>query len=86
MNSMIWYSIMTLIFMSETLERENLTLNDIINIEYYEVITNVVQRNNKGGKCAIIVNTKNYYVKHTYGHMSNICPNPITVPIVVGMV
>jgi hypothetical protein len=62
------------VVMCETWERQNLTLDQIINIENFKIITNVVQRTNAGGKTAIFVNEDKYFVKE-------ICPNPITVPI-----
>ena len=37
------------IFMSESWERENKTLGEIVNLEDHEVISNVHQREGKGG-------------------------------------
>ena len=68
-----------LIMMSETWERENLKLSEILKLDNYQVVTNVVQRRNRGGKSAIIVNTDKYYIKE-------LCPDPITVPIGVEVV
>ena len=51
------------IFMSESWERENKTLGEIVNLEDHEVISNVHQREGKGGRPALIVNKKKYDVK-----------------------
>ena len=56
---------------SESWERENYTLRQI---ENFKVLTNVKQREFKGGKPAILVNEEKYHVKE-------LCPDPITVPI-----
>ena len=60
--------------MSETWERENLTLDQVLNVENFEIISNVKQREFRGGKPAILVNKDKFYVKR-------LCPDPITVPI-----
>ena len=52
-----------LVFVSESWERQNVLLKDIINLEHYEVISNVHQRNNDGGRPAIIANKEKYDVK-----------------------
>ena len=52
-----------IVFMSESWERENKTLLEIVKLEDHEVISNVHQRKGKGGRPAIIVNTKKYDVK-----------------------
>ena len=57
----------------------NLKLSEILKLDNYQVVTNVVQRSNRGGKSAVIVNTDKYYVKE-------LCPDPITVPIGVEVV
>ena len=62
------------VLMSETWERDNLALHQVIVIENFQIITNVVQRQNRGGKTAIFVNEDKYYVKQ-------LCPDIITVPI-----
>ena len=51
-------------FVTETWEREQLTLNDIMHFDTHEVFTNIVQREGVGGKAALIINTEKYYVKH----------------------
>ena len=63
-----------LICMSESWDRENYRLDEVIQIEDYKVISNVRQRDCKGGKPAIIVNEKKFVVRP-------LCPDPITVPI-----
>ena len=52
-----------LIFMSESWEREKLSLQDIIKLEDYQVISNVFQRKGMGGRPAIIVNRKKYDIQ-----------------------
>ena len=68
-----------LCLMSESWERENLKLDKIIRLENFEIITNVVQRKESGGKPAIIVNSEKYFVKR-------LCPEHITVPIGIEIV
>ena len=68
-----------LCLMSESWERDNLTLRDIITLENYDILTNVVQRSGTGGKPAIIVNNDKFYIKP-------LCPDPITVPIGIEIV
>ena len=45
-----------LLFMSESWERENLQLQDIIHLDDHIVISNVYQRKGKGGRPALVVN------------------------------
>ena len=45
-----------LVFMSESWERDSLTLREIVNLEDYMVISNVHQRKEVGGRPALIVN------------------------------
>ena len=52
-----------LLFMSESWERESLTLDDIIKLDDHQVIANVFQRRGMGGRPAIIVNKKKYDVQ-----------------------
>ena len=51
------------VFLSESWERENLKLNEIINLKDFEVIANVSQRTGSGGRPAIVVNKKKFSVK-----------------------
>ena len=53
-----------LVFMSESWEREELTLENIINLEDHVIISNVHQRRGRGGRPAIIVNNKKYIVEN----------------------
>ena len=53
-----------LICMSESWERDNLALNQIIQLEDHCVISNVHQRRGVGGRPAIIVNNKKYDVQN----------------------
>ena len=62
------------ICVSESWERDNYSLKDLLQLSTYEVITNVVQRDFSGGKPAIIINLEKFHVKP-------LCPDPITVPI-----
>ena len=63
-----------LICMSESWERDSLPLDKLLNLDNYRVITNVKQRDFKGGKPAIIANEEKYFVKP-------LCPEPVTVPV-----
>ena len=62
------------ICISESWEREDLTLKELLDLDNFEVFTNVKQRDFAGGKPAIVVNTEKYDVKP-------LCPEPITVPV-----
>ena len=53
-----------LIFMSESWEREYLTLDQIIKLEDHVVISNVSQRSGKGGRPTIIANNKKFDVQN----------------------
>lgn len=59
--------------MSESWDRDNLCLEDIIQMEGYEIIKNVLQRRGKGGKPALIINKEKYHIK-------KLCPTVLTVP------
>ena len=63
---------------SETWDRSHVRggtpISDLINIDGYRWIKNVVQRNRKGGKPAILASEKDYYIKE-------LCPDIITVPV-----
>ena len=52
-----------LIFLTESWEKNDLTLDKVIDLEDYKVISNVNQRSGKGGRPAIIVNCKKYEVQ-----------------------
>ena len=52
------------VFLSESWERENLPLDEIINLEDHAVVSNVHQRTGMGGRPAIIANNKKNYVQN----------------------
>ena len=62
------------IFISESWSRENLPLDNLLQLDKFKIITNVKQRNFQGGKPALIINEEKYHIKE-------LCPEPITVPI-----
>ena len=53
-----------LLLMSESWERDNLTLDQIIRLENHTIISNVSQRTGKGGRPAIFANNKKYDVQN----------------------
>ena len=59
---------------SESWERENFTLQELIGLDNYTAITNVHQRDFGGGKPAILVRNDKYHIKP-------LSPEVITVPI-----
>ena len=61
-----------IIFMSETWEREEKTLHDVIKIKDHEIISNVYQRNGKGGRPALIVNNQKFAVQNLTNTVLNI--------------
>ena len=61
-----------LICMSESWEREDQTLDTVIEIENFQVISNVHQRCGKGGRPAIIVNTEKFTVENLTNTAINI--------------
>ena len=52
------------IFISESWERENLPLKEIIKLKEHTVISNVSQRHGVGGRPALVVNNKKYQVQN----------------------
>ena len=52
------------VFLSESWERENLPLDEIINLEDHTVVSNVHQRTGMGGRPAIIANNKKIHVQN----------------------
>ena len=52
-----------ILFLSESWERENLTLNEIIKLEDHQVISNVSQRTGIGGRPAIVANKVKFDVQ-----------------------
>ena len=69
--------------MSETWDRSHqsrgLKLADAIHIEGFKWVQNVVQRNVKGGKPALLISENDY-------HIQELNPDPITVPLSVEIV
>ena len=53
-----------LLLMSESWERDNLTLEQIIRLENHTIISNVSQRKGKGGRPAIFANNRKYDVQN----------------------
>ena len=52
------------IFLSESWERPELTLSELIQLEDFTVISNPHQRVGVGGRPALVINTKHYYVRN----------------------
>ena len=65
-------------FVSETWERshkENAPLiSEILDIDGYKWVQNVMERNVKGGKPAMLIKEENYFI-------TNLCPEIVTVPV-----
>ena len=59
---------------SESWDRENLPIENILQMEGYKIIKNVVQRNKKGGKPILVLKEEKFHIKQ-------LCPDVITVPI-----
>ena len=60
------------IFLSESWERDYLTLDKVIKLEEHTVVSNVGQRNGKGGRPAIIANHKKFQVENLTNNMIQI--------------
>ena len=60
-------------FISESWDRQSLGLEKIIDLEGHRVIKNVLQRSGKGGKPALVISERNFFIKE-------LCPDVITVP------
>ena len=50
--------------MSETLERENLPIENIFHLDKYQIVSNEYQRKERGGRPAIIVNSEKYCIQN----------------------
>ena len=48
-------------FISESWDRDSLSLEEVIKIDGYRVIKNVLQRKGKGGKLALVISESNYW-------------------------
>ena len=60
------------VFMSESWERDDKTLHELIKLENHEIISNVFQRKGKGGRPAIIVNKNKFVVQNLTNTLINI--------------
>ena len=60
------------LFMSESWERENKTLDQIIHLENHLVISNVHQRVGTGGRPALFVNKDKFHVKNITNSLINV--------------
>ena len=58
---------------SESFERKNFTLEKLLELENFKILSNVYQREGKGGRPAIVVNTDKYEVE-------NLTQTHITIP------
>ena len=54
--------------------KKNFSLKELLQLDTFKVITNVVQREGGGGKPAIFVNEEKNFV-------TELCPEPIIVPV-----
>ena len=61
-----------LLFLSESWERENETLDQLIELENHIVISNVYQRTGIGGRPAILVNSNKYHVQNLTNTLINV--------------
>ena len=61
-----------ILFLSESWERENLKLEELLHLENHTVISNVYQRNGKGGRPALVVNNQKYHVQNITNTMINV--------------
>ena len=60
-------------FISESWDRDNQCLEQTIKMDGYQVVKNVKQRSGKGGRPALMINKRKYFVKE-------LCPSLFTVP------
>ena len=61
-----------LLYMSESWERENLKLDELIHLESHTVISNVYQRTGQGGRPALVVNKDKYHVQNITNTLVNV--------------
>ena len=61
-----------LVFMSESWEREEKSLQEIIHLENHEIVSNVHQRKGKGGRPAIFVDKTKFTVQNLTNTMIQI--------------
>ena len=62
-----------LCFISESWDRNNEGLEEIIEMENFRFVKNQLQREEQGGKPALFVSSKDFYIKE-------LCPSLFTVP------
>ena len=60
------------IFMSESFEREEMTLDNLIKLDDHIVLSNVNQRKGKGGRPAIIANFKKFEIQNLTNNLIQI--------------
>ena len=60
------------VFMSESWEREEKQLNEVIKLKDHLIVSNVYQRKGKGGRPAIIANNKKFIVQNLTNTLLNI--------------
>ena len=60
------------VFMSESWERPDKPLEEIIKLPHHVVISNPHQRKGVGGRPALIINSTKYYVKNVTQHLVEI--------------
>ena len=60
--------------MSESFEWENRSLQELLQLDDYEIISMVKRRELKGGNPAILINKQKYWIKR-------ICPDLVSVPV-----
>ena len=74
-----------LVCMSESWERENEPLHEMIKIEGHQVISNPFQRHGRGGRPALIINEEKYFVQNLTNSVSEefLFINSKTDPVLV---
>ena len=68
-----------IICMSESWEREDTSIEKLLNLEKYEIISNSHQRRGKGGRPVLIVNRQKYHLENLRNSLVNI---PLGVEVV----
>ena len=61
-----------LVAISESWEREDYTLDKVLNMNDYEVISNVYQRTGRGGRPAIVVRKQKFVIENLTNTWVNI--------------
>ena len=60
------------VFMSESWEREEKTLHNIIKLETHDIVSNIFQRKGKGGRPVLIVNKNKFSIQNLTNTLINI--------------